>query len=78
MCSRHQKRGDGMTSIRIAVVIESAMFVGGLCLLYLQFFVSRIIFGKVVLAGGFLAVVGALLLCEDFCLLLRKSNDRRS
>jgi hypothetical protein len=50
----------------IAFVIESAMLIGRLYLLYFQCFVSSVIWFRFVIAGAVGAVFGASLLCEDF------------
>jgi hypothetical protein len=50
----------------ILLVIAVTMIAGGLWLLYEQFTVSTIIYGRFLLAGGALVFVGFVLLWEDF------------
>lgn len=47
-------------------MIASALLISGLYLLYMQFAVSNIVMGKLVLAGAALAVIGGAWLWADF------------
>jgi uncharacterized membrane protein len=50
----------------ILVVLATLMIAGGAWLLYEQFTVSTIIYGKALFAGGALVFFGLVLLWEDF------------
>ena len=50
----------------IVLVLGAAMIAGGSWLLYEQLTASTIIYGKFLLGGGALVIIGLMLLWEDF------------
>jgi hypothetical protein len=59
----------------VSFTVASALLMGGLYLLYIELMVAAIVMGKLVIAGAFVAFLGAAWLWADFIAPLLRGRE---